>query len=121
MRLPIQYALTWPEHAPSAFSPLDFTTLSTMSFELPDTGRFPALRLAREAGEAGKTWPTVLSAADEIAVDAFRAGQIGFTDIPVVIEAVLARHEGLDVTELDVVLAADEWARSATLQELRER
>ena len=121
MRLPIQYALTWPEHAPSAFAPLDFTTLSTMSFELPDTGRFPALRLAREAGEAGKTWPTVLSAADELAVEAFRLGRISFTDIPVVIEKVLDRHDGLDVTSLGVVLEADDWARSMTRSVLQER
>lgn len=121
MRLPIQYALTWPEHAPSQFAPLDFTTLTTMTFELPDTDRFPALRLAREAGEAGKTWPTVLSAADELAVHAFRIGQIGFTDIPAVIEIVLEQHDGLDVTDLDVVLTADEWARSATEQILRDR
>lgn len=121
MRLPIQYALTWPEHAPSQFAPLDFTTLTTMSFELPDIERFPALRLAREAGEAGKTWPTVLSAADEIAVDAFRTGHISFTDIPAVIEMALEQHDGLDVTDLDVVLTADQWARSATEQILRDQ
>jgi 1-deoxy-D-xylulose-5-phosphate reductoisomerase len=121
MRLPIQYALTWPEHAPSEFSPLDFTSVSTMSFELPDTDRFPALRLAREAGEAGKTWPTVLSAADEVAVEAFRTGRISFTEIPLVIEAVLDRHEGLEVTDLDIVLAADAWARSATRQAVEEQ
>lgn len=111
MRLPIQYALTWPEHAESSFRPLDFTTLSTMSFELPDTDRFPALRLARKAGEAGTTYPTVLSAADEVAVDAFREGQIGFIDIPWVIESVLAAHDGIPVTGLDVILEADQWAR----------
>jgi 1-deoxy-D-xylulose-5-phosphate reductoisomerase len=121
MRLPIQYALTWPEHAPSEFSPLDFTSVSTMSFELPDTDRFPALRLAREAGEAGRTWPTVLSAADEVAVEAFRTGRISFTEIPLVIEGVLDRHEGLKITDLDVVLAADAWARSATRQAVEER
>jgi 1-deoxy-D-xylulose-5-phosphate reductoisomerase len=121
MRLPIQYALTWPEHAPSEFSPLDFRSVSTMSFELPDTDRFPALRLAREAGEAGRTWPTVLSAADEVAVEGFRTGRISFTEIPLVIESVLHRHEGLEVTDLDVVLAADAWARSATRQAVEER
>lgn len=112
MRLPIQYALTWPEHAPSAFAPLDFTTLSKMSFELPDTDRFPALRLARQAGEAGKTYPTVLSAADELAVEAFQSRRIGFTDIAALIESVLDRHSAMDVTDLDVVLEADGWARA---------
>lgn len=114
MRLPIQYALTWPEHAPSSFAPIDFSRLTTMSFELPDTDRFPALRIARQVGEAGKTYPTVLSAADDVAVDAFRSGKIGFTDIPVLIESVLARHNPIEVTHLDVVLGADHWARLET-------
>lgn len=118
MRLPIQYALTWPEHAPSNLAPLDFTTLSTMSFELPDVSRFPALRLAREAGEAGKTYPTVLSAADEVAVEAFRSRQIRFTHIPDLIEAVLQRHKAMEVTDLEVVLEADRWARAEARQHL---
>jgi 1-deoxy-D-xylulose-5-phosphate reductoisomerase len=112
MKLPIQYALTWPEHAASEFLPLDVTSAFTMSFEPPDTARFPALRLARQAGEAGGTYPTVLSAVDEIAVEAFRERRIGFTDIPVVIETVLGRHTSTPVTSLDVVLEADHWARS---------
>lgn len=114
MRLPIQYALTWPEHAPSTFAPVDFTSTSTLTFEQPDVDRFPSLRIARDAGRAGQTFPTVLSAADEIAVDAFRQGRIGFTDIPAVIEDVLGRHDGMGVTSLDEVLAADQWARTTT-------
>lgn len=111
MKLPIQYALTWPEHATSSFRPLDVSQAFTMSFEPPDMSRFPALRLAREAGEAGGTYPTVLSAADEIAVDAFREEFIGFSDIPRVIETVLDRHDSLPVSSLDIVLEADRWAR----------
>jgi 1-deoxy-D-xylulose-5-phosphate reductoisomerase len=111
MRLPIQYALTWPEHAVSTFAPLDFTRLSSLNFEQPDLERFPALRIAREAGLAGKTYPTVLSAVDEVAVDAFRTGQIRFNDIPALIESVLDRHVPQHVTGLDVVLGADRWAR----------
>lgn len=111
MRLPIQYALTWPEHAPSEFAPLDFSKLSSLTFELPDLDRFPSLRLAREAGEAGKTWPTVLSAADEIVVDAFRSRQIGFMDIPSIIESVLGTHNATDITDLGDILEADRWAR----------
>ncbi len=116
MRLPIQYALTWPEHAPSEFAPLDFTTLSSLSFAIPDLNRFPALRLARLAGEAGKTYPTVLSAADEVAVEAFRSRRIAFTDIPVLIDSVLQHHEAMEVTHLDVVLEADRWARAEAQQ-----
>ena len=121
MKLPIQYALTWPEHAPSDFAPLDFMTISTMSFELPDTDRFPALRLAREAGMAGDTYPTVLSAADEVAVEAFRERRIGFTDIPVVIEQTLEQHTPMPVRDLDAVLEADAWARSEAARQVQAR
>lgn len=116
MRLPIQYALTWPEHASAQFAPMDFTSISKMTFEQPDTDRFPALRIAREAGAAGQTFPTVLSAADEIAVEAFRQGSIRFNDIPAVIEQTLSRHGGDDVSSLDIVIDADEWARITTRQ-----
>ena len=111
MRLPIQYALTWPEHAPSTFAPLDFAAQRSLTFEAPDLERFPALRIAREAGMAGRTYPTVLSAADEIAVGAFLQGQIAFTDIPAIIQAVLDEHVPQEVTGLDVILDADRWAR----------
>jgi 1-deoxy-D-xylulose-5-phosphate reductoisomerase len=85
-----------------------------MTFEPPDTDRFPALRLARQAGEAGGTYPTVLSAVDEVAVDAFRQERIGFTDIPAIIEAVLGSHVSSPVTDLEIVLEADRWARAET-------
>ncbi|HWV24497.1 MAG TPA: 1-deoxy-D-xylulose-5-phosphate reductoisomerase [Thermomicrobiales bacterium] len=120
MHLPIQYALTWPEHVASTnAAPLDFAAISTMTFEQPDTDRFPALRIARDAGIAGQTYPTVLSASDEIAVDAFRNGQIGFTDIPAVIEDVLGRHDGVEISSLEDVLAADTWARETTMHAVK--
>lgn len=111
MRLPIQYALTWPGRLPFPAKPLDLPALASMHFESPDTERFPALRLAREAGRQGLTYPTVFSAADEVAVHAFAQGQIRFPDIPRVIEATLERHEARPVTSLDAVLEADTWAR----------
>jgi 1-deoxy-D-xylulose-5-phosphate reductoisomerase len=114
MRLPIQYALTWPEHAPSAFTPLDFRAHARLTFEQPDLERFPALRIAREVGVAGRTYPTVLSAADEVAVGAFLREEIGFTDIPAVIQDVLDAHTPHDITDLDVILEADRWARETT-------
>lgn len=123
MRLPIQYALTWPEHAPSAFMPLDFTRHPRLTFDQPDLERFPALRIAREVGVAGYTYPTVLSAADEIAVEAFLRQEIGFTDIPAVIQNVLDAHTPHEVTSLDAILEADRWARetarNATVQRSR--
>lgn len=111
MRLPIQYALTWPGRLPFPAKPLDLPALASMHFESPDTERFPALRLAREAGRQGLTYPTVFSAADEVAVHAFAHGQIRFLDIPRVIEAALERHVARPVTSLDDVLEADTWAR----------
>ena len=116
MKLPIQYALTWPAHSDSAFTPMDFTQAFSLTFEPPREDAFPCLRLAREAGQKGRTYPTVLSAADEIAVDAFRKERIGFLDIPYVIEATMAAHDPMDVTSLDVVREADEWTRATTSQ-----
>jgi 1-deoxy-D-xylulose-5-phosphate reductoisomerase len=111
MRLPIQYALTWPGRLPFPARPLDLPTIGAMHFEVPDMQRFPALRLAREAGRAGMTYPTVFSAADEIAVEAFASGRIAFLDIPRVIDATLERHDGGPVVSLESVLDADAWAR----------
>ena len=117
MRLPIQYALSWPTRLPFPAKPLDLPAIAGFSFERPDMERFPALRLAREAGAAGGTYPTVYSAADEIAVDAFAHDRIRFIDIPAVIDATLDAHNAVQITSLQDVLAADAWAR----QEARSR
>lgn len=114
MKLPIQYALTWPDHVAASFADMDFSRAFGMNFEPPREDAFPSLRLAREAAQRGLTYPTVLSAADEVAVEAFRHERIGFLDIPAVIESALAAHDGVPVTSLDVVREADDWARSTT-------
>lgn len=111
MRLPIQYALTYPNRLPGDARQLDLVSIGSLSFEQVDVDRFPSLRLAREAGEAGGTYPTVFSAVDEIAVEAFARGRIRFTGIPRLIETILSRHSSEPVTGLDVVKSADEWAR----------
>ncbi|MDQ4044849.1 MAG: 1-deoxy-D-xylulose-5-phosphate reductoisomerase [Chloroflexota bacterium] len=111
MRLPIQYALTWPQRLPAAARQLNLVSVGSMTFEAPDLERFPALRLAREAGEAGQTYPTVYSAVDEIAVQAFASARITFPGIPRLLETVMARHTPHDVTSLDDVLEADTWGR----------
>lgn len=112
MRLPIQYALTYPDRLPNdAARRLDLVSIRSFTFESPDTTRFPALRLAREAGEAGATYPTVYSAVDEVAVDAFANRQLAFQGIAHLIEAVLERHEPHAIMALDDVLHADSWAR----------
>lgn len=121
MKLPIQYALTWPNHASADFAPMDFTRAFSMTFEPPREDAFPALRLSSEAAARGLTYPTVLSAADEVAVEAFRTERIGFLDIPAVIETAMDRHNGMAVTGLDVVIEADKWARATAEEIIRAR
>ena len=111
MRLPIQYALTWPERRPLALEPLDFHRLQRLDFEAPDLQRFPALRLARHALETGGTMTAVLNAANEVAVARFMTGEISFTGIPRLVEKVLNRHQPLPAASLEQVLDADAWAR----------
>jgi 1-deoxy-D-xylulose-5-phosphate reductoisomerase len=113
MRLPIQYALTYPHRMPAPDRHLDLLGVGLLEFFSPDHRRFPGLRLAREAGVAGDTYPTVLSGADEVAVDAFLEGRIGFLDIIRVVEQVLDQHtpEPGPLT-LERISAAYDWTRS---------
>ncbi len=111
MRLPIQVALGYPERLPQRYTALDWAQAGPLTFEPPDLERFPCLRLARQAGEAGATYPAVLAAADEVAVGAFLAGRSGFFEIPALIEAALEAHRPTPSPDLEAVLAADAWAR----------
>ncbi len=115
MRTPIAYSLAWPERMPAPTVRLDFAGLKQLTFEAPDEIRFPALRIARDALRAGGTAPTVLNGANEIAVEGFLAGQIGFMTIPKVVEAVLeASVSEIGMTRaatLDDVIEADRVAR----------
>jgi 1-deoxy-D-xylulose-5-phosphate reductoisomerase len=111
MRTPIAHALGWPERIASGVQSLDLVAAARLDFEAPDLVRFPALRLARAAAEAGGTAPAVLNAANEVAVAAFLEGRHGFLGIPRVIEAVLERHEHRPAHALATVLEADRWAR----------
>ncbi len=111
MRLPIQYALTFPERLESPVERLSLTDVGRLDFEAPDVDRFPCLRLAYEALVAGGTFPTVLNAANEVAVEAFMQGRIGFTDIPRLIQAALERHRGVMKPDLEDILAADAESR----------
>jgi 1-deoxy-D-xylulose-5-phosphate reductoisomerase len=111
MRLPIQYALTYPARLPAAWPRLDLAHLGSLHFERPDPVRFPCLRLAYDALVEGGTMPAVLNAANEVAVNAFLAEVISFGRIPEVIEGVMALHEITPYPDLDATLAADRWAR----------
>jgi 1-deoxy-D-xylulose-5-phosphate reductoisomerase len=113
MRLPIQYALLYPERPESPWPRLDLTRAGALTFEAPNPERFPCLSLAYRAAEAGGSLPAVMSAANEEAVGLFLAGRIGFTDIPRRIRQVMDTHENEPSPSLDAVLRADAWARRA--------
>lgn len=111
MCFPIQYALTWPRRVPGGLKPLDFPALAKLEFEAPRTVDFPALDLARRAGLAGGTLPAVFNAANEVAVDAFRAGKIAFPCIWKCVTSVMDAHRVDSSSTLAPVVAADRWAR----------
>ncbi|BCV21124.1 1-deoxy-D-xylulose-5-phosphate reductoisomerase [Moorella sp. Hama-1] len=111
MRLPIQYALTWPERWDLDSRFLDLTALGHLDFAEPDRRRFPCLDLALQAGREGGTYPAVLSAADEVAVEYFLGGKIPLTAISQVVARVLEEHRPVASPDLEQVLAADAWAR----------
>jgi 1-deoxy-D-xylulose-5-phosphate reductoisomerase len=116
MKLPIQCALAYPERMPvPAAPPLDLASIGTLNFGRPDLSRFPALGLAMEAGRTGGTMPAVMAAADEVAVARFIKGDIGFLEIPAVIESVMRKHDPAADPDLETVLAADAWARGAAM------
>jgi 1-deoxy-D-xylulose-5-phosphate reductoisomerase len=111
MKLPIQYALTWPERRPSPAKKLDLTESLRLEFEPPDDERFPALRLGREVAAAGGTAGAVMNAANEAAVASFLAGEMPFTEIVPACRAVLDSHNFVADPTLDELLQLDAWAR----------
>ena len=116
MRVPIAHTLAWPERMATVAPRLDLAQLGRLEFAPPDPARFPALRLAREALQAGGGGPTILSAANEVAVEAFLARRIGFLDIAATAERVLARLGAPALDDLDTVIALDQAARRAAAQ-----
>jgi 1-deoxy-D-xylulose-5-phosphate reductoisomerase len=112
MCFPIQYAVTWPDRVPNSLPPLDFSKLSRLEFFTPRYADFPALNLARRAGEAGGTLPAVMNAANEIAVAAFLARELRFPQIWETVGQVMDRHQSVAHPDLDAILAADQWARA---------
>ena len=112
MRLPIQYACSYPERWDAPLAPLDLASCGPLDFERPDHQRFPCLRLAYHALKSAGSYPVVLNAANEIAVVSFLEGRITFPSIPRVIEHVMGTHDGCRAETLDDVRAIDRWARS---------
>jgi len=111
MCFPIQYAVTWPERVPNSLPPLDFGKLRQLEFATPRYEDFPALNLARRAGDEGGTLPAVLNAANEVAVSAFLEREISFPRIWKTVAAVMDRHTNVAHPDLDAILRADQWAR----------
>ncbi|CRM69210.1 1-deoxy-D-xylulose 5-phosphate reductoisomerase [Pseudomonas sp. 22 E 5] len=112
MRTPIANALAWPERIDSGVAPLDLFAVARLDFEAPDEQRFPCLRLARQAAEAGNSAPAMLNAANEVAVAAFLDGRIRFPQIPSIIEEVLSLEPVVAVDDLGAVFEADAKART---------
>jgi 1-deoxy-D-xylulose-5-phosphate reductoisomerase len=119
MCFPIQYAVTWPDRVPNTLPPLDFGKLSKLEFFAPRYDDFPALNLARCAGETGGTLPAVMNAANEIAVAAFLDRQIRFPRIWQIVEQVMDRHRSVAHPDLDEILQADQWARAEAAKTLK--
>ena len=111
MRLPIQYALTYPDRMLNDFERLDFTKFSTFTFEKPDLETFPCLKLAFDCLKKGGTYCTVLNAANEVLVNEFLEDKIGFYDIPKYIEKTLEAHNSIEDATLEEILEVDRWAR----------
>ena len=117
MRLPIQYALSHPQRWPNPGLPrLDWNKINSLDFEPIDYDRFPCLTLAVEAGKSGGTYPAVLCAADDVAVELFLRGRIGFTDIAGIVQETLRQHRNISQPSLEEILAADTWARECATQ-----
>ena len=112
MCFPIQYAVTWPDRVPNTLPPLDFSRLGKLEFEIPRYEDFPALNLARRAGETGGTLPAVMNAANEVAVAAFLNRHLRFPQIWETVAQVMDRHRSVAHPDLDAILAADQWARA---------
>jgi 1-deoxy-D-xylulose-5-phosphate reductoisomerase len=121
MRVPIAHALAWPSRIATAAPRLDLVKLGKLEFSEPDPIRFPALRLAREALQAGGGVPTLMSAANEIAVEAFLHRQIGFLDIAAVVEQVMQLMGMRDAPSLAAVIAIDGEARARAVEFCRSR
>lgn len=120
MRIPIAYSMAWPERFDSGVEPLNIFDVRKMDFEEPNLERFPCLRLAYQAINQGGIMPTVLNAANEIAVEAFLNELVRFTDIPVIIERCMEKFEVRPASSLDIILEADQQARQVSQQIISE-
>ena len=120
MKTPISYALSYPHHMETRLPYLKLEEIGTLSFEKPDMKRFPCLRLALQAAEMGGSMPAVMNGANEVAVDSFLKGEIGFLKIPVLIEKTMEAHETFSIESIEGVMEIDHWARKTAYELRRE-
>ncbi len=120
MKGPIAYALSYPDRLSDVMSPIDWESLSTLTFLKPDNGTFPSLSLAYQALKTGGTMPAVLNAANEVSVKAFLDGIIGFNDIPVIIQRIMDLHTTQHAEDIDIILEVDRWAKKETIGEINK-
>jgi 1-deoxy-D-xylulose-5-phosphate reductoisomerase len=121
MRIPIAYALTYPERISNNLPRLNLFETGELEFYKPDIKKFPCLALAYNAGISGGTNPAVLNAANEVAVEAYIKGKIKFTDLPIIIENALALHDSIKNPSLDEILQSDHWARAQASQNIERK
>ena len=114
MKLPIQLALSWPQRLEPTVEPLDLAAVGTLNFSRPDLDRYPCLKLAQQAGRAGGTYPAVMAAADEVAVQAFLERRIAFTEIADYVNQAMDAHRNTKIPDIEAIDAADAWARGFT-------
>lgn len=114
MKIPILYALTYPERIEVQWKKLNLIDLKQLTFESPNTELFPSLKIAIEAGKKGMSYPTVLNASDEIAVDLFLKRKIKFTEIPILVEECLSNHKPVHIDSVETAIEIDRWAREET-------
>ena len=119
MIIPISYALSYPHHLKNSLPPLELETIGMISFEKPDLNKFKCLKLALKAAEMSGSIPTVLNGANEIAVESFLEGRIGFLDIPELIEKTIETHKPYPIDSIEAVMKADRWARETAREFLR--
>lgn len=121
MRIPISYALSFPERLHLNLPPLDLSKSEALTFSHPDPGKFPCLKLAYQSIEIGETMPAILNAANEVAVNAFIEGSLKFTEIPMILKRVMEEHEVKPVQTIEDVLKADHWARERSKAMIERR
>ncbi len=114
MKLPIQLALSYPQRLEPTVEPLDLASVGTLNFSRPDLDRYPCLKLAQQAGRAGGTYPAVMAAADEVAVEAFLERRIAFTEIADYVNQAMDAHRDTQNPNIEAIDAADAWARGFT-------